>query len=144
MVKPTKSILCHRSNSGSSPRRPLAATLPLSSLSLSLPYSRVPLLLQRRSVRGMPPFVPPPSRSPAQTSLRLLPQRVRLCRGWISPPSHPPSPRTSNYGSRDVHDQPRGNKPLSTGCLSRYSAAFHGGLGLPASTTDRPCPASMV
>lgn len=81
----------------------------------------------------MPPFVPPPSRSPAQTSLRLLPQRVRLGVEFLSPqPSS--SPRTSNYGSRDVHDQPRGNKPLSTGCLSRYSAAFHGGLGLPAST----------
>lgn len=145
MVKPTKSILCHRSNSGSSPRRPLAATLPLSSLSLSfsrlspLPARSAPPSASFRSwhatLRSTPVTLSGPNFSPATPA-----ESSPLSGLNFSSPLTPPFPRTSNYGSRDVHDQPRGNKPLSTGCLSRYSAAFHGGLGLPASTTDRPCP----
>lgn len=70
-MKPTKSILCHRSNSGSSPRNPL-----------SPPPSRQPASLSRRppspaflgSVHSTPPFVPPPSRSRSETSLAPLPR----------------------------------------------------------------------
>lgn len=139
-MKPTKSILCHRSNSGSSPRRPLSrhSALPPS---LSLPFSpSLSLVRALRSSLGVFPFVAcHPSFHPRHAL------RPKLLSGYsrrefasvgvefLSPQPSSSSPRTSNYGSRDVHDQPRGNKPLSTGCLSRYSAAFHGGLGLPAS-----------
>lgn len=69
-MKPTKSILCHRSNSGSSPRLPpLAHPRVVSPLLSRHPPS--PAFLG--SVRSTPPFVPPPSRSRSETSLAPLP-----------------------------------------------------------------------
>lgn len=142
-MKPTKSILCHRSNSSSSPRAPLAASVPLTlSLSLSLlpsvPFSRA--------------FSAPPSASfrSWHATLRSTPvtlsgpkllsgysRREFACVGVEFPP------RASNYSSRDVHDQPRGNE-LPTGRLSRYSTVFPRftvGSVFRLPRTDRACPA---
>ena len=130
-MKPTKSILCHRSNSGSSPRAPLAATvslfhshsLPPLSLFLSVCLSRSPLLLRRRSVRGMPPFVPPPSRSPAQNFSPATPAESSPLSGLNSPSSRRLT--TAHETSTISHGETRA---LSTDCLSQYSSVFHGGL----------------
>lgn len=111
-MKPTKSILCHRSNSGLIPSRPLSRRFPRALRSLGV-------LLRRPSPAprscGVPPLVPPPSRSPGGTSLppsgsplahsaRLLPQRVRFCRGLDIPLSRP---RTARETSTITGKQPR-------------------------------------
>lgn len=134
-MKPTKSILCHRSNSSSSPRAPLAASVPLTlSLSLcfllSLSRARSPLLLRRRSVRGMPPFVPPPSRSPAQNFSPVTPAESLPVSGLNFPLARLTTAReTSTISHEETSFLPavfRDTPPCFLASRWARSSGFHG------------------